>query len=188
MPASFLAFSLFVGAIVAVAWTIAFGRPLVARARFTTELSRLRDKVEDMVFMGEVPDAEPVQFFWSKLTVLKNQPELVSLSQALAIETVPSTITPPVTPSIDDLPAAARERMHAVQDEFLKAMADYICNGSSVWPVMAVVRRIPLSADSAPSASPETLAAHYDDSLNRARERDANGMPEFSPRLLTPAF
>lgn len=141
--------------------------PAAARAKFVHEMSHLRDKIDDAVIDGRLPNDDVVRHQIQRADALASEPKGLSISFLLAMHTVFEEAgvsrlskTPP---SYAGLTPAQRKLMMKFDEEMVGVLATYIRMGSRFWlplwcSTMIVRRNKRLRSASGTTPKPSVLA------------------------------
>lgn len=190
MSSPALATLLLVGSILLLTWLATYGRTVLAKERYLLRMSALRDRVEDAVFAGDLPDADPVQYLWQKTHVLGRHPEVVSFANFAAFQFHPRISKVKLSqPSNNNLSPAERKRMNEFEREFVEILADYVVDGSRYWLVLRTVAAVQgarrVKSQRVKTSDPVQLSETFNKVLDNSSEKAPNGQRRVSPLLLT---
>ena len=133
---------------VVVLWLAIFvGRPAIARARFSRDISAIRDEVADAILSGEIQDSVAAEGFMNRATQVADSPRDFTMSYGIAlllsakeagvdIERVGTPIR------YEGLPAADVKYLERKDLEVVTVLARHFVNGSSAWMVLAPLRAV----------------------------------------------
>ena len=131
---------------VVVAWVaVFFIWPTAARARFTSQISEIRDDADDAVIDGLVPDGPEVRHFLEKTEYLRDNPRHLSFSLLVAIHLTLEQygqVPESKAASYAELTPEQRKVMHKLDGRLEEAVASHVVRGSRFYSVFWCLVRI----------------------------------------------
>lgn len=135
-------------ATVAALWLAVFmGRPAIARARFSRDVSRLRDEVADAVLDGAISDSDEAEAFVDRTTRVLDSPRDFTITYALALVSSArkagidmEKVAVPF--KYEDLSTEDAEFMEQMDRRMVSVLSRHLVDGSCAWFILAPVRAV----------------------------------------------
>lgn len=138
-------------AALAVLWLAIFvGRPAIARARFSRDVSALRDEVADAILDGIILDSEDAEAFVDRATRVLDNPREFTMGHALALlssaRNAGIDMQKVGTPfKYESLPADDAAFLEGKDRRMVAILTRHFVDGSTAWFVLAPLRFVVIS-------------------------------------------
>lgn len=129
-------------------WLLVFvGRPAIARARFSRDVSKLRDQVADAVLDGAIQDSDEAEAFVDRATSVLDSPRDFTFTYALALVSSARKAgidmeKVGVPFKYEDLSTEDAEFMEQMDRRMVAILTRHFVDGSCAWFVLAPARAV----------------------------------------------